>query len=143
MQRKNKKVKAAVEKHGKEIIKKNGVCKMNKKNLMREVVKTGEKQEKSAVTPYFTHEFSKSSVMSFLIFQKWAANDIEKKLMLRTRKMANFKIVVRRFSEKCCYKSQVFQLRIQVLSLRPQAEDKGDFFHKRNKMVNLRVLSVL
>ena len=57
--------------------------------------------------------------------------------------MANFKIVVRRFSEKCCYKSQVFQLRIQVLSLRPQAEDKGDFFLKRNKMVNLRVLSVL
>lgn len=116
---------------------------MNKKILMREVVKTGEKQEKSAVTPYFTHEFSKSSVMSFLIFQKWAANDIEKKLMLRTRKMANLKIVVRRFSEKCCYKSQVFQLRIQVLSLRPQAEDKGDFFLKRNKMVNLRVLSVL
>ena len=53
---------------------------MNKKILMREVVKTGEKQEKSAVTPYFTHEFSKSSVMSFLIFQKCGQqNDIEKK----------------------------------------------------------------
>ena len=73
-------------------------------------------KEKSAVTPYFTHEFSKSSVMSFLIFQKCGQqNDIEKKKLLRKNNC--------RFSEKCCYKSQVFQ----VLSLRP----KGDFYLKK------------